>query len=92
MERLLRKSRTLGKVTELSVDSVMELLRWMFNLTYCEYIAKHYTLDSDPVGLGTAGEIAKIYMEGFQIRIMNTSPYPFDQWYWMTMNLRAGGR
>ena len=39
-------------------------------------------LDSVPIGLGTTGEIAKIYMEDFQIRAMSTSPCPLDQWYW----------
>ena len=82
VERLLRKCETLGKVTGLGVDSIMELLRWMFGLTYCEYNGKHYVLDSGPIGLGTTGEIAKIYMEDFQIRAMNTSPCPLDQWYW----------
>ena len=61
---------------------IMELLRWMFGLTYCEYNGKHYVLDSGPIGLGTTGEIAKIYMEDFQIRAMDTSPRPLDQWYW----------
>ena len=82
VERLLRKCETLGKVTELGVDSIMESLRWMFGLTYCEYNGKHYVLDSGPIGLGTTGEIAKIYMEDFQIRAMDTSPCPLDQWYW----------
>ena len=54
----------------------------MFSLTYCEYNGKHYMLDSGPIGLGTTGEIAKIYMEDFQIRTMNTSPCPLDQWSW----------
>ena len=82
VERLLRNCETLGKVTELGVNSIMELLRWMFGLTYCEYNGKHYVLDSGPIGLGTTGEIAKICMEDFQIRPMNTSPCPLDQWYW----------
>ena len=79
VERLLRNCETLGKVMELRVDSVMELLRWMFSLTYCEYNGKHYMLDSGPIRLGTIGEI---YMESFQIRAMSTSPCPLDQWYW----------
>ena len=56
----------------------------MFNLTFCEYNRKHYTVDSGPAttGEGTTGEIAKMYMEDFQIRAMNISPYPLDQWYW----------
>ena len=54
----------------------------MFDLTYCGYNGKHYTLDSGPISLGKTGEIAKIYREDFQIRTMNTSPYPLDQWYW----------
>ena len=82
VEKLLRNCETMGKVTELGVDSIMELLRWMFSLTYCEYNGKHCVLDSGPIGLGTTDEIAKIYMEDFQIRAMNTSPCPLDQWYW----------
>ena len=82
VERLLRNCETLGKITELGVDSIMKLLRWMFSLTYCEYNGKHYMLDSDPIALGTTGEIVKIYMEDFQIRAMNTSRCPLDQCYW----------
>ena len=43
-------------------------------------------LDSGPIGLGTIDEIAKIYMEDFQIRAMNTSPCPLDQLYWYVVD------
>ena len=60
----------------------MEILKWMFGLPYCEFDGKHYVLESGPIGLGVTGEVAIIYMEEFQIRAMQTSPYPLDQWYW----------
>ena len=66
----------------MSVLSVMELLRWMFDLTYCEYGGKHFVLDSGPIGLETTGEIAIIYMEDCQLRAIETSPYPLNKWYW----------
>ena len=53
-----------------------------FSLAYCEFDGKHYVLGSGPIGLGATGEIAMIYMEEFQLRAMETSPYPLDQWYW----------
>ena len=43
---------------------------------------KHFGLDSGPIGLGTTGEIAKIYMEDFQLRAIETSPYPLNEWCW----------
>ena len=46
----------------MSVTSIMELLKWMFDLTYCEYGGSHFILDSGPIGLGATGEIAIIYM------------------------------
>ena len=39
-------------------------------------------LESSPIGLGAMGEIVIIYMEEFQLRAMESSPYPLDQWYW----------
>ena len=82
VERLLKENETLKNVTNLSVRSIMELLNWMFGLTYCEFEGQHYVLESGPIGLGATGEIAMIYMEEFQIRVMETSPHPLDQWYW----------
>ncbi len=82
VERLLCDCRTLKNVTNLSVLSIMELLKWMFGLTYCEFDGIHYVLESGPIGLGATGEIAIIYMEEFQLRAMESSPYPLDQWYW----------
>ena len=82
VERLFKESRTLKDVTELSVDSIMSLLRWMFSLTYCEYNGQNFVLGSGPTGLGTTGEVAIIYMEKFQIQAIKTSPYPLEHWYW----------
>ena len=42
VERLVKESRTLKDVTELSVASIMSLLRWMFGLTFCEYNGQHF--------------------------------------------------
>ena len=64
VEGLLNDYRTLNKVTDLSVQSVMELLKWMFGLAYCKYDGRH-SLESGPIGSGATGEIAKIYMDEF---------------------------
>lgn len=82
METLLSKNQNLEDVTELIVQSIVELLQWMFSLTYCEYDGNHYILDCGLIGLGATGEIAIIYMEDFQLRAMETSPCPLNQWYW----------
>ena len=82
VEKLLNDCRTLKNITDLSVRSIMELLKWMFSLAYCEFDGKHYVLGSGPIGLGATGEIAMMYMEEFQLRAMETCPYPQDQWYW----------
>ena len=60
----------------------MELLKWMFHLTYCEYGGSHFVLDSGSIGLSATGEIEIIYMEDFQLRAMETSPYPLNEWFW----------
>ena len=82
VERLLNENEDLGETTTMSVTSIMELLKWMFDLTYCEYGGSHFVLDSGPIGLGATGEIAIIYMEDFQLRAMETSPYPLNEWFW----------
>lgn len=45
----------------------MELLKWMFDLTYCVYGGSHFVLDSGPIGLGATGEIGIICMKDFQL-------------------------
>ena len=66
VEKLLKENTALKDVTNLSVDSIMDLLKWMFNLTYCEYNGQHFVLGNGPIGLGATGEIAIIYMEEWQ--------------------------
>ena len=79
IEKLLKESTALKDVTNLSVDSIKDLLKWIFNITYCEYNGQHFVLGSGPIGLGTTGEIAIIYMEEFQIQAIKSSPYPLGQ-------------
>ena len=57
IEKLLRESKTLVNITDLTVQSVMEILKWMFGLSYCEFNGKHYVLESGPIGLGVTGEV-----------------------------------
>ena len=54
----------------------------MFGLTYCEYGGSHFVLDSGPKVLGATGEIANIYLEDIQLRAMETSPHPLNEWFW----------
>ena len=35
VEKLLKENKTLKNITNLSVGSIMELLKWMFGLSYC---------------------------------------------------------
>ncbi|KAL9979616.1 hypothetical protein ACROYT_G017299 [Oculina patagonica] len=42
VERLLNENEDLGETTTMSVTSIMELLKWMFDLTYCEYGGSHF--------------------------------------------------
>ena len=82
VEVLLKGKPNLSEVTPMSVTSIMQILRWMFSLTYCEYNGKHFILNSGPIGLGATGEIAVIYMEEFQMKAMKTSPYTIGEWPW----------
>ena len=82
VEILLMRKVDLKEKTPLSVRSIMELLKWIFQDTYCEYAGKHYVLDSGPIGLGVTGEVAIIYMEEFQIKVMKTSPIEINSWPW----------
>ena len=82
VEKLLNENRTLKNITNFRVGSIMELLKWMFGLSYCEYAGQHCILESGPIGLGATREIAVTHMEEFQIRAMEASPHPLDQWFW----------
>lgn len=53
----------------------MELLRWRFDLAYCEYGGKHFVQDRGPIGLRDTREIAIIHMEDFELKVIETSPY-----------------
>ena len=46
------------------------------------YRTFNLTCLSWPIGLGTTGEVAIIYMEEFQIQAIKTSTYPLEHWYW----------
>ena len=81
VEQLLERKEDLQQVTDWSVTSIMELLRWMFSLTYCEYNGKHYILDTGPIGLGVTGEVAIIYMEDFQIRARDDRFPSLENWW-----------
>ena len=82
VENLLMSKPNLQEVTSLSVGSIMDLLKWIFGLTYCEFEGKHYVLESGPIGLGVTGEIAIIYMEEFILSVQKSCPYPLKEWYW----------
>ena len=55
IEGLLKGTPALRDVTELSVYSIMKLLKWTFELFFCEFDGKYYVLDSGPIGLGAIG-------------------------------------
>ena len=82
VEKLLNENKDLGETITMSVTSLMELLKWMFDLTYYEYGGSHFVLDSGPIGLGATGETAIIYMEDFQLRAIGTSPFTLNEWFW----------
>ena len=82
VEELLSENEDLGETTTMNVTSIIKLLKWMFDLTHCGYGGSHFVLDIGPIGLGAAGEIAIIYMEYFQLRAMETFPYPLNMWFY----------
>ena len=79
VEELLSENEDLGQTTTMNVTSIIELLKWMFDLTYCGYGGSPFVLDSGPIGLGAIGEIAIIYMQHFQLTAMEISPYPLNE-------------
>lgn len=82
VECLLKCKGNLKEVTSFSIRSIMKLLRWIFNLTYCEYKGQHYVLDCGPIGLSVVGEIAIIYMEDFQMRAKSENYPELNSWPW----------
>ena len=60
----------------------MRLLRWTFDLFYCEYKGSFYVLNSGPIGLGATGELAIIYMEEFQLECLKLPYSCLRQWFW----------
>ena len=82
VQKLLEETETWKRVTKLSAESVMKLLGWTFDRTYCEYWGEFYELKCGPIGLGVTGEIAAIYMEDFQLRALESTQDPPKQWEW----------
>ena len=82
VDNLLRAKFDLSVVTDLSIQSIMKLLRWTFELFYCEYNGSHFVLNSGPIGLGATGELAIIYMEEFQLECLKLPYSCLRQWYW----------
>ena len=82
VNNLLEAKPDLSEVTSLSIQSIMKLLKWTFNLFYCEYNGMHYVLNSGPIGLGATGELAIIYMEEFQLECLKLPYSCLRQWYW----------
>ena len=82
VKKLLDETEAWKRVTKLSAESVMSLLGWTFEKTYCEYWGEFYELKCGPIGLGVTGEIAAIYMEDFQLRALQLTQDPPKQWEW----------
>ena len=82
IECLLKCKSNLLEVTTFSIRNIMRLLKWIFNLTYCEYGGLHYVLDCGPIGLSVVGEVAIIYMEDFQIRARSAEFPELNAWPW----------
>ena len=57
VEKLLKVNKTLKNITNLSVGSIMELLKWCLVYLICKYAGQHYILESGPIGLGDTGEM-----------------------------------
>ena len=47
----------------------------MFGKTYCEYTLNFYLLESGPIRLGVAEELAIVYVEDSQIQAITASSY-----------------
>ena len=62
------ENEDLEETTTMRVTSEIELLKWIFDLTYCEWGGSHFVLDSRPIGLGATGGVAIIYMEDLKLR------------------------
>ena len=81
IECLLKCKSNLLEVTTFSIRNIMRLLKWIFNLTYCEYGGLHYVLDCRPI-VRVVGEVAIIYMEDFQIRARSAEFPELNAWPW----------
>ena len=82
IKKLLQTTEEWKEGKDISVESVMKLLEWVFERTYCEFWGEYYELKCGPIGLGVTGEVAAIYMEDFQIRSLELSREPPKGWAW----------
>ena len=73
----------------LTVGSVMSLLEWIYSRMYCEFWGEIYELDCGPIGLGVTGEVARIYMEDFQIRALEACEEEPMEWIWYVDDSQA---
>ena len=73
---------TLSGRTSLSIDKILELLKFCLDTTYFVYKNQIYKEKRGAaMGSPVAPIIANLYMELFEERALSTAPHPSDLWF-----------
>lgn len=68
----------------MTITSIVKLLEWLCDMTHdCEYAGKRFVLNSGTISVNSTGERVShnLHDNDFQLRAMETSPYPLHEWH-----------
>ena len=81
IEERLQNDATLPERTDLSVDQIVELLRFLLTTTYFQYGGEFYNqLEGAAMGSPVSPLTANIFMEDFERKALSSYPNPPRFW------------
>ncbi|XP_072037110.1 uncharacterized protein [Amphiura filiformis] len=93
IESRLKNDPTLGNRTCLSVDQIIELLRFQLTTTYFQYGGEFYNqLEGAAMGSPVSPLTANIFMEDFEIKALSSYPNPHGSGVVMLTTLWSSSR
>ena len=81
IEKLLKEDTGLQIKTSMPTKHIMDLLEFSLRSTYFTYRGKFYEqVEGAAMGFPISPVVANLYMESFEVRALQSSPYPPSVW------------